>query len=138
MSTRFSRKLVPVLTAKATTGVGTTLDISKYKDVMLQLVAANATSATIKIQGSLSDTAPDFSATQTAANHWDYVGSYDLNDPSSLIAGDTGITFVAVTIADSCRNLIVNIDGVRWLNIVVTAISGGDVTANAFVIQEAT
>lgn len=116
--------LATILNAKAATGIGSSIKVDDYKDLIMSFGTASSANLTVKFQGSISDTAPDFSAAQSVSNHWDYIGVIDLQS-GSAIAGDTGI---ALTGTDDFRTLLVNTDGLRWLCAVVTARSAGSVT----------
>ncbi len=132
---RDKRTAMPILVAKGTTGVGQEFDVSDYNSVVLQLSAAASTTATVKVQGSLSNAAPTFSTARSAINHWDYLAVYDY-ETAILIEGGTGIAYSAVTAPDSCRNILINTDHLVWLNVEITSISAGDVTATAFAAQD--
>lgn len=112
------------MSAKATNGVGNPIACPDFRHAVIQLVASASASAVVKIQGSCSELAPNFANAQTATNHWDYIAVYDLNDPTSIIKGDTGITFSAVSVADSCRNLLVNTDLLKWINVEISGLTG--------------
>jgi len=114
-----------ILDAVAAVGFGTTINVSDYRHIMLKFSTDTSANLTFKIQGSLSETAPDFTAAQSTSNHFDFVGSFDLNDPSSVVTGDTGYS---VTGTDDVKNIIVNVDGLTFLNAEVTARSAGSVT----------
>lgn len=120
-----------IFSSKATTGSGTVVSVSDWKHIVLQIGTASSANLTLKIQGSISDTAPDFSSAATSSNHWDYVGAYDLNT-GLFVSGDTGFV-VAGT--DDFVNYGVNVDGIKWLCATVTAISAGSVTVNAGVFD---
>ena len=120
-----------VLNEKASTGVGTAFQVSDFKNIQLELFTSGNANLTVKIQGSLRgpNNQPDFSIAASSTNRWDYLAVWDLN-PSTLIPGSTGI---AVTGTDIVKNLLVNVDGIVWLNCVVTAHAAGTVSANAVV-----
>ena len=126
-----SSQLYTILDAKAATGTGTVLNVQDYRYIVFQVSAAASSSLTIKFQGSILDTAPDFSSAQTEANHWDYVATYDLQTPASVIPGDTGITLNDDTVANNCRLIYMNVDLMKWVNVAVTAYTDGDVTVKA-------
>ena len=132
---RETRTEMPILVADTGVGVGQHFDVSDYSHVILQFSAAASSTATVKVQGSLSTTAPDFSASRTTTNHWDYLAVYDY-ETANLIEGGTGIVYSTVSAEDSCRNILVNTDHLVWLNCEITAISAGSVTATAFAAQE--
>lgn len=112
------------MSAKAATGVGTAIDVADYRHIVLQFSTASSANLTIKFAGSASATAPDFSAAQSLSNHWDYVSAYDYED-ANIIEGDTGIT---LTGTDDNRTLLVNTDGLHYINANITARSAGSVT----------
>lgn len=114
-----------ILTAQAATGTGTSVNVQDFQNIQLQVTTASSANLTIKIQGSMEDTAPDFSASASGTNAWTYISSYDLNDPTTVIIGSTGI---AATGTDIFKNLLVNVDGLAWINVTVTARSAGSVT----------
>ncbi len=121
-----------ILDAAAATGVGTAMHTPDFDDLTLQVSAALNSTLTFKVQGSVSTTCPDFSAAQSSTNHWDYVAVYDLNDPSAIITGDTGVSLNNDTAANNCHNYIVNADALRWLNVSVTAWTDGSLSVVAY------
>lgn len=128
----FDRKYfdpVTCLSAKAATGVGTSVDVTQFQHIVVQVTAAVNSSLTFKFQGSVSASAPTFSSAQTGSNHWDYIYVYDLQDASG-IAGDTGVTLNNDTVANNTRQYLVNTDGLRWVNMEVTSYTDGNVTSN--------
>jgi len=129
---RQTQALQTIFSAKAATGTGATINVEQYRHVVLEMATATSANLTIKFQGSISDTAPDFSAAQTAANMWDYVEVKDLQD-GSAIDGDTGI---APAGTDDFRLLEMNINGLKWVCATVTARSAGSVTLKAKVFGE--
>lgn len=119
-----TKDLITVLSAKAATGVGNNILVEDFDTIAVQYGTASSANLTVKAQGSISDTAPDFSATQSVTNHWDYVDMIDLQDNAS-IDGDTGL---APAGTDDFRNLEMNVSGLKWINFRVTARSAGSVT----------
>ena len=117
-----------ILDAKAGTGIGTPVECDDYKTMSLSFGTAATSTLTVKFQGSISDDMPDFAASQSATNHWDYVDVIDMNSGSS-IDGDTGIS-VGPSASDF-RLFEVNGSGLKWLCAVVTARSAGTVTVKA-------
>jgi hypothetical protein len=118
-----------IFSAQAATGTGVVHEVSSFRNVLLQIGTASSANLTLKIQGSFSDAAPDFSAAQSVANHWDYVGCYDLNS-SALIPGSTG--FVAAG-TDLFANYMLNVEGMKYVCATVTARSAGSVTVKILV-----
>lgn len=70
------------------TGTATAYPIQDYMHIMLTLSSASSANFTVKIQGSMSDTAPNFSAAQSNTNRRDYVQIKDYQSGSN-IDGDT-------------------------------------------------
>jgi len=111
-----------LLNAKQAVGVGTTLAVSDIKTLTFWVATSGMGAGdTIKIYiaGSLADEEPDFSATKSASNVWDYVGVKDLNT-FGMIPGDSGIEFSE---ADDVRQLEINIDGLRYVTAIVDTIT---------------
>jgi len=79
---------------------------------------------TVKFQGSAEEDCPDFSAAQSPSNMWDYIAVVDYED-SVKIDGDTGI---AVAAADDYRQVEANINGLRWINVIISGWTEGEVT----------
>lgn len=117
-----------ILNAKGATGIGTPAFVGDDRHISLQLSAPLNTTATVKFQASCSEEMPDFSATQTGTNHWDYVAAYDLQNPSSIIPGDTGVALNNDSAANNTRQYLMNTDAVRWVCAEVTAYTDGSVT----------
>lgn len=114
-----------IVTAQDATGTGNAVNVQDFMNIQLEISTETSADLTVNIQGSFADTAPDFSTTATTANPWTYIASYDYNDPSSVIVGATGIVYTGT---DAVRNLLVNVDGLAWVNVTVTAYAAGTVT----------
>jgi hypothetical protein len=129
---RFRENAQTVLDAKAATGIGTPIDVSNYRHIILAVSTESSANLTVKFQGSGLGTAPTFSAAQSTANHWDYVQVKDLEDASTL-DGDVGL---ALTGTDDVRLFEVNTNGLRWFCANVTARSAGSVTVKAALFRD--
>lgn len=92
-----------------------------YRHLFLNVNTSGSANLTMKVQGSRQDAKPDFNASQSATNHWDYVQIKDTEDGSS-IDGDTGLVLAGT---DDNRNFTVNVDGMAWVTVVITAWSAG-------------
>lgn len=119
---------IKILDAKATTGAGDGQLVTDFTNLILALDTASSANLTVKFQGSISDTEPDWTAAQSATNQWDYVQVKDLEDGSSL-DGDNGFV---VSGTDDHRMFEVNTNRLKWFNAIVTARAAGSVTAQAF------
>jgi hypothetical protein len=133
MSTRDTKEYT-VLSAAAATGAGNALAIEDFKNAVFSFATNGGGTAalTVKFQGSIQETCPNFGSAQSVTNHWDYIEVVDLQD-GAAIDGDTG---VAVATADDYRLLEANINGLKWLCATVTARSAGSVTVKARLFHE--
>lgn len=108
-----------VLTNATTTANGSVVSVVYYRNVGLTLAADNS-SGTLKFACSYQDVVPNFGATATSSNAWDYVDVIDMEDGAS-IDGDTGITLAGTT---EVRQFEINSNGFRWC----TALLSGSVS----------
>ena len=113
-----------ILDAADATGAGKTIFCEDFTHAIISVNTASSANLTLKIAGSIAETAPNFAAAQSVANSFDYLQIKDLEDGSS-IDGDTGI---APAGTDDHRLFEVNINAIRYLTAVVTARSAGSVT----------
>lgn len=104
--------------------IGRNILVQDFINSVLSLSTDGTANFVIKFQGSIQDTCPDFSAAQTVANHWDYIEVVDIQS-GAAIDGDTGITFSA---ADDNRLLEMNIDGLKWINAIISSYVAGTAT----------
>jgi hypothetical protein len=113
-----------VMSNKAETGIGAAMDVSDFKHVLLTLATAGSGDMTIKFQASNSNNCPNFAATQSRSNRWDYVQVRDIEDGAN-VDGDTGVAFSGT---DDVRLFEVNTAGQKWICARVTAHSAGVAT----------
>lgn len=114
-----------ILTAKAATGIGAPVDVSDCDIIMLDMRSATSANLTAKVVGSIADVLPDFTTSATAANPWDFIQITPVAGGSS-IAGGTGLVLSGT---DGGGIYIVNVTGMKWLNINITARSAGSLSA---------
>lgn len=110
--------------AKDDAGAGNAILVDDFRHCVIAVHTANSANGTLKFAGSIAEDAPNFAAAQSAANSYDFIEVKDLED-GSAIDGDTGI---APAGTDDHRLFEANINGIRWLNARITAISAGDFT----------
>lgn len=115
-----------IMDAKGSAGVGSAFNLSPYqiKQISLATDGGGTAALTVKFQGSLQESAPDFGAVQSATNQWDYVEVLDLQDGTAK-DGDTGITLSSV---DDYRLLEINNKGLRWICARITSWTAGSLT----------
>ena len=116
-----NQPLQKILNGAAATGIGTSLLVEDFDHIMLTLDTASNANGTVKFQISMQDERPNFAASQSATNQWDYVEVVDLED-GSVIDGDTGI---ALSGTDDHRHFECNISGARLINANITAYTAG-------------
>ena len=110
--------------------IGKNISCSDFRHAIFSFHGASSANMTVKSQCSIGDSdaspdsAPDFSASQAYNNSWDYIEVYDLED-GAAIDGDTG---VAQAGTNDHRQFEANINGLDWLNCIITAWSAGTVT----------
>jgi len=109
---------------EASTGVA--IQAEDWKFVLLTLSSSDTGNFTIKFQGSMSDTCPNFAAARTVSNRWEYIQVKDLQS-GSAIDGDTGITWTA----DDVVRLETIFSGYKWVTATITTYSTGKVTLTA-------
>lgn len=110
--------------AQAATGAGTTVNVADWRHITIAVATANSANLTVKLQGSIAETAPAWASAAALDNEWDFVAMFDYED-AVLVEGDTGLAFTGT---DDVRLLTVNVDGLRFINFRVTAYAAGDVT----------
>lgn len=125
-----------IMNAKTSTGVGTAINVQDFKNIQLSIATSGNANFTIKIQGSMisssSDptltTSPDFSASPSINNRWDYIATFDYLNPTNVVPGGTGYSSAGT---DIYKNIIVNVDGLAWLNCEITDRSAGAISVDA-------
>ena len=121
-----------IFNGQGATGTGTVVNVEGWEKILVEITTGSSANLTLKLQGSISDTQPDFSAAQSAANMWDYLSFRDseavASEQADATAGDTGF---AVTGTDDFKNVFVIYPGLKWLCATVTARSAGSVNVKA-------
>lgn len=104
------------------------MNVEDYKNIVVSWDTDNGGDAamTVKLVGSIQEDAPDFAAPQAADNEYEFIFQSDYNNPAAKnIKGDTGFV---VASADDHRLMKANIDGLRWLGVLPTAGTEGEIT----------
>ena len=85
---------------------------------------------TVKVQGSFSEDAPDFNATQSSTNRWGYMDITDQSTDTS-VDGATGVACTGTAVHGMYK---ITDEGLRWMTVVITAYTQGNlgVTARVF------
>jgi hypothetical protein len=115
-------------TAKAADGIGTPASCTDYNNIALTLDVDATATLTVKFQGSMSETMPDFAASATSTNQWTYIDVIDSVDGASIDGG----TGVAISGATKHGHYLVNVDGgLTYVNAIISGRSGGAATCKA-------
>lgn len=124
--------LQTIFSAQATTGTGTVINVEDWEKILVEFGTASNANLTCLLQGSISETAPDFSAARSTSNHWDYLSFRDADTVASELPDATaGATGFAVSGTDNFMIVNVVSPGIKWLCATVTARSAGSITVKA-------
>jgi hypothetical protein len=116
---------ITLLSAQAATGAATPFLVDDFTHLILALDTTDSAALTAKIKGSIQQTAPDFTASQSPTNQWDTIQIKDLQD-GSTVNGDTGF---APAGSDDHRLFEINVNALRWVTVHVTAFTAGKLYA---------
>lgn len=109
--------------AKAAIGIGSAMNVKDYRHVLIFIATSGVgagESVTAKCQASIEDVMPDFAATQSISNIWDYMQLVEA-DSGLTVDGSTGVTANG---SEVLKLYSVNTDGMTWVNFNITALSG--------------
>lgn len=123
------RVLYNMFTVQAATWTSVAIPVKDFRNCVVRIWTASSANLTMKAQWAIwtfenPDTAPDFSASQTVANNWDYVQMIDLSDWTPV----NGTTWFVCTWTDKFKLYEININGLDFLSFTVTARSAWSVT----------
>ena len=110
MGKRYIKRLEN-LAAQSAVGVSVAINVSDFEHITFALAGSNTSVLTVKLQGSLGNTAPTFSTAKALGNEWDYVQAVNYEDGSPL-DGDTGIVFTA----DDVRQFAADVEGLDFIS----------------------
>lgn len=113
-----------ILNAVAANGASAAINMVAFRHIEMQLATTGFT-GTLKFAGSNADTAPDFSSAASASNPWTFVQAVDQID-GSTVAGGTGEAYTTDT---SVKNLELNVNGMKWIGLIISGYSVGSITA---------
>lgn len=104
------------------------MDVRDFKNIQIVFATSGTADATMKIAGSFVDKVDDvdFATAAGINNEWDFLATFNLQNPTSVIAGDTGIIYAGT---DAVEQVLVNVDGVNFVTVNVTARSAGTLDA---------
>ncbi len=116
----------------AATGVKVLSHVSGFRHIVFSLHADASTTATIRVKGSASAEAPDFTAATSADNDWGYIAFREL-ETADLKAGSTG---VAITTTTLHKVYEVECNGLTHVAFDFSSISGDGVVVHALVTAD--
>lgn len=120
---RAFQELFSIFSAAVANSTGAVLEVDDFRHLILHLASSGNASFTIKIQGSIQEAKPDFSAASSPANAWDYLQIKKLADASTV----NGATGVAPAGTDVSSLYEVNTNGFKWLCATISGYSAGNV-----------
>jgi len=132
MSIRRTIKDIILLDAQTTTtAISAGINVSDFRTLVLMLGATGAAAGTIKIQGAIGATVPDFTSglivgVGTVDAPWTHIEGINL-ETGTAVDGDTGFTFAAADVV----LVEVNTNGLDWLSVHSTDVTGGAFTVKA-------
>ena len=112
-----------IMDAAASNGASREALVLDYRHIVVAVSTAGFT-GTLKFAGSIQEAAPNFEATQSATNAFDYVQAQKMEDNSD-VAGDTGLELTTDT---SVTLYEVNTNALRHFAVVASSVSAGSVT----------
>lgn len=122
--------------AQAATGIGKVIDVRDFQFVILTLGTAGSATLTAKIQGGVEkfpqtvagvQDVPTFTSAASATNLWSYLNSSDV-DTATAVSGATGYAAAGTDIAKVVK---VNVQGIDFLTVNVTAFTSGTFSCTA-------
>lgn len=119
------RMVTPILVVDDadSTGWGEAVQIAQMTNLNLEVLGKNSASGTVKIYTSNQEEEPVWTDPVSETNRFSPIGHLNL-DSQDVIAGSTGIT-----VSDGLTQHLVSTQGARWLNLQVSALSAGKVSA---------
>jgi hypothetical protein len=110
--------------------IGRNIDVSEFRHCIVAVHGAGSTDGDIGFVGSIGksatdDACPDFSAAATATNSWTYIDIVGLINGTSV---DGSATSIAFTGSATHTMWEVNINGLKWLNAIVSGWTAGTMT----------
>lgn len=112
-----------IFSAHEAAETGKVIDTDSYRFVLFTLSSSDTGNFVLKFQGSMSNTAPDFSSAQSVTNRWDYIQVKDLQ-AGTTVDGDTGVTWTA----DDVVRYETVFSGYKWICATLTTYNTGKIT----------
>ncbi len=114
-----------ILDGVTATGAGNAVNVRDYLYITLEFSTASSANFTAKLKGSLIAEPSSWAASASTTNRYDTLQVALLKD-DSRVDGDTGVQYAGT---DAVRLYNVEVDGIDFINLDVTAYSAGTINA---------
>ena len=114
-----------LLTSAVATSESVAIPIEDFDKAIFTVHTVGATTATIKFVAGFKD-APDFGSAASATNDWHYIDTVD-TDTGTAVNGSTGYSLSGTGLSKAYQW---NIDGAKYVGVVITAWTAGAITAD--------
>lgn len=104
--------------------VGRVFDASQGRSFVYSLSANSTASGSVYFVGSIQNTEPNFLASQSTSNRWDYLDVYDLQTASS-IDGNTGVDIAAPDVDVNMYQVFGN--NLKWISAIIRNLEAGGI-----------
>lgn len=126
---RSKSELTTLLDASGANGWSHIFPVSGYKYVMLIISTASSANGTIKVAGSfLSGNDVDYTSAAAVGNEWDNLAFYNLQNPGSVVAGDTGVAYAGT---DAVEQIKVDVSAIENIAVNLSSYVAGAFTVKA-------
>lgn len=105
---------------------GKKIQVRDFSHIDLSFNTANSANMTFKVQGS-NQADVNLNVAQSSTNRWDYIEIIDLED-GAAIDGDTGVSLAGT---DDHRMFEINVNGLEWITVNLTAWAAGNLEVRA-------
>ena len=114
-----------LLTSEVATAESEPTLMTPFDKAVFHVHTVGATTATIKFVAGFGD-APDFGLAASASNNWFYVDTVSV-DTGTPVDGSTGYALTGTGVSTAYQ---LNIDGAKWVGVVVSAWTAGAISAS--------
>ena len=114
----------------STSGVSKPIRVTDYQHIVFSVEGPGGSDRTVKVQGSIGQGNPNFSASSAVGNMWDYIEVIQLSD-GTKVAGGTGIS----QSTDNLTLYKVNVSALDYISFEVSGGTTGSVTCNVVALS---
>jgi len=125
-------KKLTLLDSVTADGWSSGISVTDYSDILITIGTSNSADGDIKVGLSELESANvDFTSAASETNRWDYCALWNQNNPTTIIAGDTGVQYTGT---DSVERILVNTKGATTLSVELDNYVAGNFTVTMFAI----